>query len=209
MTRRLRMAGMGLCAFMLPACSSTSGSKDLTDAGSGTGYVVMDRPGGSAPKGLRQQIAEGKVAPPANEVLTTSQFGPSPPATLDGKTVAADPPTVKPPIDMLPPVAPPKTERLVAVAPPSAPLVIPVKSEIIRSVSNPNAFPQPDGPVVAPAWPNVGAASAAPAPFVKPVDTTPRVDALPDIKPPDGLPLAEISAPPIVAPNASGSSAAG
>lgn len=79
MTRRLQLAGIGLCAFLLPACSTSRGPTDPYYPGAQAGYVMPSRPGANQ-AGYRQPAAD---APPINGAPLASDLKLGPPAPVD------------------------------------------------------------------------------------------------------------------------------
>ena len=184
MTRRLHLAGMGLCAFLMPACSSFERAEPVSSTmATAPGYVLMDRNGKPMPANQRLQRMEGASAP----------------ATLDTSARKTTPP-------VFPADKPDDLAKAVdaALAPPPNPLIIPARHEKAMPVETPAVenllvqsqkswpFPQPESALIAPAWPSFGGTSETPP---APPAETKNAFALP--------PVAEIEAPKIVEPNVS------
>ena len=156
MTRHLRWAGVGLCAFLLPACKGMSDSTESSDAQVGSNYVVANHAPGAAPMGSRDQIAQGMMAPDASDDNLPLLPPDAPPSNFK--------PNSKPPVEPLP-VAQAASNGQSMVAEPLAPVAPPTPVAALAPVAAPAPAPAP-APVAPPAPVTSPAPVSAPAALV-------------------------------------------
>jgi len=172
---------MGLCAFMLPACSSLMRTEDSSvPAGTAPGYVLMNRNGTPQPANTRLQRMEGPSAPaPLDAVAASSKVPMFPPDKPDELSNAID--------------AAAKVEIVQVKHEKAVPTELPPPDSLLllKPMKPPgpakNVFPQSDSPLIAPAWPTFGGLPGE----------------APSIKLPDAGPKAELAPPALIAPSQS------
>jgi hypothetical protein len=165
MTRRLRMAGMGLWAIWLPACSTTAGQTEDSRSGVAPASVTMARSSANNQPSLREQIAAGQLAA-APAVAPDPRSGMV--ANADGIKAPDLPPVANPLTDLPMPALPAPPDQGAATniaAPAEAPMTIPANAQaaaapsppVVASFVNPPLISRqvaaPEEPIRRPAWP--------------------------------------------------------
>ncbi len=162
MTIHLRMAAVGFCAALLPACSMNGKLADDSRTTTGPNYVVIPRAATSSSTGLRQQIATGQGVPGSKDLADGQRFGPG----ASNDLAAAEAPKIssKPPTDLAMPAipdAPSKTTATIAADPvagakdadaikPTAGPSLPVNPEVVNAQTSSRPLPADDEPTPCP-----------------------------------------------------------
>jgi hypothetical protein len=178
------LAGVGLGAFLFPACINDNRLEEPYSRG-GPGYVLMNRQAGNP--AYARTLADNSALARAGDPRR-SPIIPEPASKADA--AASDPPY--PPVEV-PTTQPVKHEESSAVELPPA-VEAPVTGEPRRPAL-------PDEPVRAPDWPKIGGVSVVTdPPAVKPPDSLPKIEpgpiAAPPNTPPKGIVAPETDVPP-------------
>jgi hypothetical protein len=163
MTRRLHWAGIGICAFLLPACASDDKLTDPYYRG-GPGYVLMNPANNPASRRLVNDPGYARAGDP-RRVPPDPVIKPAPPVD-----------EVKPPVEMVKHEEPTADVLPPVVEPPAA--------------GGPRVIAQMDEEIKKPDWPLIGGKPIVDPPVVKPPEGQPKVEPS-VVKPPEMLPKIE------------------
>jgi len=168
MARRLKLAGLGLCAFMFPACAGSSGpTNPYYTTGGGTGPIVMYP---------NQNSGIYRTAPtyavPSAPSASSDRFGPitqANPAPAPSNNIAQFAPAnatpAAPASDVIGPILPPPSP----LAPPTPLNPAVTADQPARIVAPTPTTPPPKSNAFA-GWPGQ---PAPPAPTIRPIDAPP------------------------------------
>ena len=199
MIRRLRLACVGLGAFMLPACMGNNQLSDPYYTGGGPGYVLMNRPGVPPGQYQRQGPAASATDPKANAPVAEQKFGPvahaARPKPETSQEIVRQPKALEPPPQIIVPVVDrqPKPEPAADVESPLADRKWP--KIVVGSSDEPKDIASPKN-LIAPKWPQLGPTVAEPTPANAP-NLLPPLDMPP---PAAHQPAPSAQQPPVVAP---------
>lgn len=209
MTIHLRMAAVGFCAALLPACSMNGKLVDDSRTATAPNYVVLPRAATSSSTGLRNQIASGQGVAGSKDPALRQPFGPGASSDL----AVAEPPKIssRPPTDLaMPPIpdAPSKITSTIAAQPvpgmkdaeaikPTAGPALPIDPAPANALTGPRSLPASTEPMRVPDWPQFDQ-PVAPARALTLPDTAPVLEPAAATGPPLGttaMPPADLAPP--------------